>query len=226
MSLITKNFCDSKLASTKYTWQACWNLIRDKLLNEDPCILLKSLITMVRPRNVPLGEWTNAFLLTTDLCEREMEITLPMLLKYCYWSGQVSIAEFKDVDIAVPATTAEKKMFSIEDFLSAASILDDSTFKKYKATNAILKYCAGLLVPPSLVLKRLNHWESKPPNKPQPNNNKPSNQTGINKPNPRARPSNQKIDRNTRAPIGSCVLTARFGTPLEGGTTPLQASNS
>jgi len=121
-----------------------------------------------------------------------MEITLPMLLKYRYWSGQVSVAEFKDVDIVVPATTAEKKTFSIENFLSAASKLDDSTFKKYKATSAILKYCAGLLVPPLLVIKRINHWESKP-NKPQPNNNKPSNQTGNNKPNPCARPINKNI---------------------------------
>jgi hypothetical protein len=121
-----------------------------------------------------------------------MEIKLPMLLKYHYWSGQVSIAEFKDIDIAIPVMTTEKKSFSIEDFLSAASKLDDSTFKKYKVTNTILKYCTWLLVPPLLVLKHLNHWETKPPNKPQPNNNKPSNQTGINKPNPRARPSNQK----------------------------------
>jgi hypothetical protein len=87
MSLTTKNFRDSKLAGTKYTWQTCWNSIRDKLSNEDPCILFESLITMVRPRNMPLIEWTNAFLLTTNLCEREMEITLPMLLKYRYWSG-------------------------------------------------------------------------------------------------------------------------------------------
>ena len=93
---------------------------------------------------MPLVEWTNAFLLTTDLCEKELEITLPMLLKYRYWSGQVSVAEFKDVDIAVPATTAEKKSFSIENFLSAASKLDESTFKKYAATAAIKKYCAGL----------------------------------------------------------------------------------
>ena len=130
---------------------------------------------------MPLVEWTNAFLLTTDLCETELEIKLPMTLLYRYWSGQVSVAEFKDVDIAVPTTTAEKNAFSIEAFLSAASDLDISTFKKYKATAAISKYCAGLLVPPSMVIKHLNHWDSKPNNKAQ-LNNKPSNQTG-NKPN-------------------------------------------
>ena len=96
---------------------------------------------------MPLVEWTNVFWLTTDLCETELEIKLPMTLLYCYWLGQVSVAELKDVDIAVPTMTAEKKNFSTEDFLSAASSLDVSTFKKYKPTAAILKYCAGILVP-------------------------------------------------------------------------------
>ena len=112
------------------------------------------------------------------------------MLLYRYWLGRVSVAEFKDVDIAVPTTTAKKKAFSIENFLSAASSLDDSTFKKYKATSTILKYCAGLLVPPSMVIKRLNKWDSKPTKKPQHNNNKPSNQTG-NKPNHRVRSLNR-----------------------------------
>ena len=195
VSLITKNFRDHKLADTKYTWHICWNSIRNKLSNEDPCILFESLITMVRPRNMPLVEWTNAFLLTTDLCEKELEITLPMLLKYRYWSGQVSVAEFKDVDIAVPVTTSEKKSFSIENFLSAASKLDESTFKKYAATAAIKKYCAGLLVPPSMVIKRHNHWESKPNNKSQHIDNKPNNQNGT-KPNTRTHPT----DRNKNRP--------------------------
>ena len=92
---------------------------------------------------MPLVEWMNAFLLTTDLNETELEIKLPMMLLYRYWSGQVSVAEFKDVDIAIPTTAAEKKSFSIGDFLSAASSLDVSTFKKYKATAAILKYCCS-----------------------------------------------------------------------------------
>lgn len=82
---------------------------------------------------MPLVEWTNAFLLTTNLCETELEIKLPMMLLYHYWLGQISIAEFKDIDIAVPTMTTEKKSFSIEAFLSAASSLDVSTFKKYKA---------------------------------------------------------------------------------------------
>ena len=77
---------------------------------------------MVRPENMPLVEWTNAFLLATNLCEQKLEIKFPMRLLYRYWSGQVSVAEFKDVDIAVPTTTAEKKYFSIEDFLAGCSI--------------------------------------------------------------------------------------------------------
>ena len=132
-------------------------------------------------------------MLTTDLCEKELEIKLPVRLLYRYWSGQVSIAEFKDVDIAVLTTTAEKKIFFIEAFLAAASKLDVSTFKKFKASAAISKYCAGLLVLPSLIIKRLNHWEISKPNKPnklQPNN-KPSNQTGI-KPNRRDQNSDRE----------------------------------
>ena len=89
------------------------------------------------------------------------------------------------MNIAVPTTTADKKDFSIEAFLSAVSKLDVSIFKKYGVSAAILRYCAGLLVSPNMILKHLNHWEVSKPNKSQPIN-KPSNQTGI-KPNHRMR---------------------------------------
>ena len=56
-----------------------------------------------------------------------------MRLLYRYWSGQISVTEFKDVDVAVLTTTAEKKNFSIGNILAAASKLDVSTFKKFMA---------------------------------------------------------------------------------------------
>ena len=71
---------------------------------------------MVRPRGMQLDEWTNAFLLATDLCEQELEIKLPMCLLYRYWSGQVALSEFKDVNVAVPTTTAEKKTSPLKAF--------------------------------------------------------------------------------------------------------------
>ena len=46
-------------------------------------------------------EWKNAFLLATNLCEQKLGIKLPMRLLYQYWSRQVSVTEFKDVDVAV-----------------------------------------------------------------------------------------------------------------------------
>ena len=78
VSLTTKKFCDSKLSGKSYTWKTCWNSIRIKLSDEDPCILFERLITMVFPRDMSLVEWTSAFLLATDLCEQELEIKLPM----------------------------------------------------------------------------------------------------------------------------------------------------
>ena len=89
-----------------------------------------------------MDEWTNAFLLATNLCEQELEIKLPMRLLYLYWSGQVAVSEFKDVNVAVPTTTAEKKTFSSEGFLAAASKLDASTFKKFMANTAIKRSIA------------------------------------------------------------------------------------
>ena len=131
----------------------------------------------------------------------------------------MAVTEFKDVDVAVSTTTAKEKTFSIESFLAAASKLDESTFKKFKANAAIIKYCAGILVPPSMVVKRLSHWKVSKSNKPQPN----KNQTATNKKLTPAIMTKIRANNapNTRVLIGFPTSTAKCGMPLGGATTRL-----
>ena len=139
------------------SWDEVKTTIRERLIDQSPCSIGESLISMVRSLHMPVTIWTNSFLSLKQLHEKD-DARLGGYQSYQYWASQIVTSEWatlSDCGIEQPVTRRDMRYFKIEDFLEAASSKPVSAFPDYNMKGAefapVIQHVKQLLVPPRYI---------------------------------------------------------------------------
>jgi hypothetical protein len=149
---LIKQIRDYRATPRILSWDVVKTTIRERLIDQSPCSIGESLISMVRSLHIPVTIWTNSFLSLKELHEKD-DARLGGYQAYQYWASQIVTSEWaalSDYGIEQSVTRKDMWYFKIKDFLEAASSKPVSTFPDYSMNGAefapIMKHVKQLLV--------------------------------------------------------------------------------
>jgi hypothetical protein len=157
---LIKQIRDFRATPRILSWDEVKTTIRERLIDQSPCSIGESLISMVRSLHMPVTIWTNSFLSLKQLHEKD-DARLGGYQSYQYWASQIVTSKWSalsDCGIEQPVTRKDMKFFKIKDFLEAASSKPVSVFPDYNMKGAefapVMKHVKQLLVPPRYIEAR------------------------------------------------------------------------
>jgi len=151
LSVIKQRLKERRAVGFTLTWPQVKFMVKHRLPDDSPRMILESLVTMVRPEHMAVSEWTNVFTLMLDLLWQKGKHRLPPALAFSYWSGQVTIHEWELSGIIMPRTTSQMESFDISAFGRSISQMNPRVFPHFKKP-FVERYSKKLLVHPSKVI--------------------------------------------------------------------------
>ena len=93
VSLIQRVLSDSRTQNRPLTWMFVKQMIRHKLPDDSPRMLLETFVSMTRPDGMDISEWTSSCLLIVGLLLQQALLNLPAALAFSFWAGQITMPE-------------------------------------------------------------------------------------------------------------------------------------
>jgi hypothetical protein len=93
VSLIQRTYADARAEGNILTWLFVKRMVRHRLPDDCPRMLLETFVTMTCPDEMAISEWTASCTLVHGLLTEKALLTFPAALSFSYWSGQVTMHE-------------------------------------------------------------------------------------------------------------------------------------
>ena len=135
---LIKQIRDYRATPRILSWDVVKSTIRDRLIDQSPCSIGESLISMVCSLHMLVTIWMNFFLSLKELHEKD-DGRFRGYQSYQYWASQIVTSEWaalSDCGIDQPVTRKDMRYFKIQDFLEAASSKPVSSFPDYNMKGA------------------------------------------------------------------------------------------
>ena len=108
-------------------------MIRHKLPDDSPRMLLETFVSMTRPDGMDISEWTSSCLLIVGLLLQQALLNLPAALAFSFWAGQITMPEWEASGITMPRTQTDIEQFDIAAFGRRVSGLNPRLFRRFQA---------------------------------------------------------------------------------------------